>query len=127
MRRRESSTGISTAQPLARRHHAQRQLGRPELDHGFHRQLRHDHLEGGDFPVFSAGTDATGSYTITANSPHTIAGMQVANSSGIVTINGPGVLSIADGMQGFIGTNLTINAVLGGTGGFEGQGGCNVI
>src|ERR1035441_9512810 len=31
----------------------------------------------GQFPVFSAGTDATGSYTITATSDHTIAGMQV--------------------------------------------------
>jgi autotransporter-associated beta strand protein len=84
----------------------------------------------GGFPVFSAGTDATGSYTITANSGHTIAGMQVL--TGIlgpgngVTVNGPGVLSIAAGMQGFIGTNLTINAVLAGTGGFETAGG-NII
>ena len=80
----------------------------------------------GSFPLFSAGTDATGSYTITANSGHTIAGMKVANGSGIVTVNGPGVLSIASGMQGFIGTNLTINAVLGGTGGFQSAAGNNV-
>jgi autotransporter-associated beta strand protein len=84
----------------------------------------------GSFPVFSAGTDATGSYTITANNNHTIAGMEVL--SGIlgtgngVTVNGPGVLSIASGMQGFIGTNLTINAVLGGTGGYQTAAG-NVI
>ena len=78
----------------------------------------------GDFPVFSAGTDATGAYTITANSDHTIAGMQVA--TGTVTVNGPGTLSIASGMQGFTGTNLTINAVLAGTGGYQGASG-NVV
>src|ERR1035438_7818255 len=49
-----------------------------------------------DYPIFAAGTDATGSYTITAGSPHTVAGMQVA--LGTVTINGPGILSIASGM-----------------------------
>ena len=52
--------------------------------------------------------------------------MQVANGCGIVTVNGPGTLNIASGMQGFIGTNLTINAVLGGTGGYQTASG-NVI
>ena len=80
----------------------------------------------GNFPVFSAGTDATGSYTITAGSDHTVAGMQLTNGCGITTVNGPGILSIAAGMQGFIGTNLTINAVLGGTGGFQSAGGNNI-
>jgi autotransporter-associated beta strand protein len=85
----------------------------------------------GDFPRFSAGTDANGlTYTITANSNHTIAGVQLNNSGGAnVNINGaPGVvLSIAAGDQGFfVGTpttnNLKINATLGGTGRIVWQG-----
>src|ERR1039458_6482960 len=35
----------------------------------------------GDFPVFSAGTDATGAYTITASPDRTLAGMQVATGT----------------------------------------------
>lgn len=76
----------------------------------------------GDFPRFSAGTDGAGkTYTITASSNHTIAGMFLNNSGGSVNINaGAGVvLSIASGLQGFfVGTpatqNLKINAPLGG-------------
>ena len=76
----------------------------------------------GDFPEFAAGTDATGSYTVTANSDHTIAGMLMNTSSGTVTINGSGILSIAAGVQGFFSSGtLQINAVLGGPGGYEGQ------
>ena len=71
----------------------------------------------GNVPVFSAGTDATGAYTITANSDHTIAGMQAP--SGTVTVDGAGILSITNGMQEFAGTNLTIETTLGGSGGFE--------
>ncbi len=85
----------------------------------------------GDFPVFSAGTDANGlTYTVTANSNHTMAGIQL-NASGGANVNintAPGaVLSIADGDQGFlVGTpttdNLKINATLGGTGRIVWQG-----
>ncbi len=71
----------------------------------------------GNVPAFSAGSDATGAYTITANSDHIVAGVQAP--TGAVTINGPGILTNADGMQVFIGTNLTINAALAGTGGFQ--------
>ena len=78
----------------------------------------------GDFPEFAAGTDATGSYTVTANAPHTIAGMLMQTSTGTVTINGTGILSIAAGVQGFSSSGtLQINSVLGGTGGYEGQSG----
>src|SRR3954471_18140296 len=41
----------------------------------------------GDFPVFSAGTDGNGlTYTVTANSNHTVAGMQL-NASGGANVN----------------------------------------
>lgn len=85
----------------------------------------------GDFARFSAGTDAnTLTYTITASSNHTFAGMQLnANSGANVNINGaPGVvLSIASGDQGFLvgvptTDNLRINATLGGTGRIVWQG-----
>ncbi len=85
----------------------------------------------GDFPRFSAGTDGnTRTYTITANSSHTIAGMQLNNSGGanVIIDGGAGaVLSIAAGDQGFfVGTptsqNLKINATLGGTGRIVWQG-----
>jgi fibronectin-binding autotransporter adhesin len=75
--------------------------------------------EGGT-PIFAAGSAATGSYTVTANSSHTIAGLQFQASSGTasLTINGPGVLSLAPGQQVFSFSNTyVINAVLGGTGG----------
>ena len=71
----------------------------------------------GTVPVFAAGSDATGAYTITANNNHTVAGIQAP--TGAVTINGPGVLTLPSGLQAFSGTNLTINANLSGTGGFE--------
>ena len=77
----------------------------------------------GDFPIFAAD-GATGSYTVTADAPHTIAGMQMQTSAGTVTINGAGILSIASGVQGFFSSGtLQINSVLGGTGGYEGQSG----
>jgi autotransporter-associated beta strand protein len=85
----------------------------------------------GDFPVFSAGTDGSGlTYTVTASSNHTVAGMQL-NASGGANVNintAPGVvLSIADGDQGFlVGTpttdNLKINGTLGGAGRIVWQG-----
>jgi autotransporter-associated beta strand protein len=77
----------------------------------------------GDFPIFAAD-GATGSYTVTADAPHTIAGMQMQTSAGTVTINGTGILSISAGIQGFFSSGtLQINSVLGGTGGYEGQSG----
>jgi autotransporter-associated beta strand protein len=93
----------------------------------------------GDFPRFAAGifnfnpslntADAQGkSYSITANSNHTFAGMFVNQSAGgTVTINGPGILTLAAGDQGiFIGSPddqiLTINARIAGTGKFVWQG-----
>jgi autotransporter-associated beta strand protein len=82
----------------------------------------------GNFLRLAAGTDAAASnYTITANSNHTFAGMFLqANGGGTVTINGPGVLSIADGDQGFYVSastqNLKISASLAGTGRLVWQG-----
>ncbi len=82
----------------------------------------------GNFLRLAAGTDAAASnYTITANSNHTAAGMMLqANGGGTVTINGPGVISIASGDQGFFVSastqNLKINAVLGGSGKLVWQG-----
>ncbi|HEX4413204.1 MAG TPA: GH25 family lysozyme [Lacipirellulaceae bacterium] len=82
----------------------------------------------GNFLRLAAGTDAaTSSYTVTANSNHTVAGMMLQDGGGgTVTINGPGVLSIADGDQGFYVTNSTqnlkINASLGGNGRLVWQG-----
>ena len=77
----------------------------------------------GDYPIFAAD-GATGSYTVTADAPHTIAGMQMQTSTGTVTINGNGILSISAGVQGFFSSGtLQINSVLGGTGGYEGQSG----
>ena len=51
----------------------------------------------GNFLRLAAGTDAAASnYTITANSNHTFAGMLLqTGGGGTVTINGPGILSIA--------------------------------
>src|SRR5262249_32422441 len=80
--------------------------------------------EGGDFARFSAGNDAnTKSYTVTANQNHTFAGIFVnANGGGDVTVNGPGILTMATntGGQGFFvgapsaSSNLRINAVIAG-------------
>ena len=71
----------------------------------------------GNVPVFAAGSDATGAYVVTANNNHTVAGVQAP--TGAVTINGPGVLTLPSGLQAFSGTNLTINANLNGSGGFQ--------
>lgn len=82
----------------------------------------------GNFVRLAAGTDAAASnYTITANSDHSFAGMFLqTNGGGTVTINGTGVLSIADGDQGFFVSastqNLKINASLAGTGRLVWQG-----
>jgi autotransporter-associated beta strand protein len=79
----------------------------------------------GDTPIFSAGTDGSGlTYTITASSNHTIAGIQLNATSGAnVNVNSTGgaVLSLPAGDQVFsVGTpttqNLNINATLGGSG-----------
>ena len=82
----------------------------------------------GNFLRLAAGTDAGASnYTITANSNHTFAGMYLQTSGGgTVTINGPGVLTVASGDQGmYVDTssqNLKINASLAGTGRLVWQG-----
>jgi autotransporter-associated beta strand protein len=82
----------------------------------------------GNFLRLAAGSDAAASnYTITANSNHTFAGMMLqANGGGTVTINGPGLLSIASGDQGiFVNSssqNLKINAAIAGNGKLVWQG-----
>lgn len=87
----------------------------------------------GNFVRFAAGTDAgTSNYTVTANSNHTFAGMILQGAGiqptggGTVTVNGPGMLSIASGDQNFYvdisSQNLKINAVLAGTGRLVWQG-----
>ncbi len=82
----------------------------------------------GNFLRLAAGTDAgSKNYTITANSNHTVAGMMLQTSGGdTVTINGPGVLSLASGDQGFYvsdsSQDLKINATLGGSGRLVWQG-----
>ncbi len=82
----------------------------------------------GNFLRLAAGTDAGAkNYTITANSNHTFAGMFLqSGGGGTVTINGSGILSIADGDQGmYVSTNsqnLKVNASLAGTGRLVWQG-----
>jgi autotransporter-associated beta strand protein len=88
----------------------------------------------GDFPRFAAGINANGlTYTVTANSNHTIAGMQLligaaftggpsVNGGATVNVNNAGgaVLSLASGQQGFFVStngNLKINSALGGVDG----------
>jgi fibronectin-binding autotransporter adhesin len=75
----------------------------------------------GDFPRFSAGTDAAGkTYTVTASANHTFAGMFAnSNAAGNVHLatTGGGVLSITPGAQGFFSgtnSNLYIDAPLAG-------------
>jgi autotransporter-associated beta strand protein len=79
------------------------------------------------FPRFAAGTDATGDYTVTASSDHTIAGMLHAGSGGTVTIDGAGILTIGGGVQqGFFGGSggfIRIKNKLTGTGGVVSQSG----
>ena len=79
--------------------------------------------ETGILPVFAAGTGATGTYTVTANSDHTVAGIfdgvVSGTSAGNVTLNGPGILTISPGQQGFSVAStgvLTIYNSLAGTG-----------
>lgn len=84
-----------------------------------------------DFPRFGfpvvANNDATGNYTVTANSDHTILGMLHAGSGGTVTIAGPGILTIGGGVQqGFFGGSggfIRIQNKLTGTGGVIGSSG----
>ncbi len=80
--------------------------------------------------AFAAGTGATGSYTVTANADHSIAGIfnggvgGDSTSSGLI-INGGGILNIASGLQGFYvntGGSTTILAQLSGTGEVENEG-----
>jgi autotransporter-associated beta strand protein len=73
----------------------------------------------GDFPRFSAGSDANGkTYTVTATANHSFAGMFAnTNSAGTVHINtsGGAILSITSGLQGFFSgtnSNLYIDAPL---------------
>jgi hypothetical protein len=78
----------------------------------------------GDFPRFSAGTDATGSYTVTVGSDHTIAGMfEQTGTANTITINSTGgKLNIASGIQGFFvrgGCNMVLNVNLAGPGGVQ--------
>jgi fibronectin-binding autotransporter adhesin len=85
----------------------------------------------GDFPRFSAGVDAhLLTYTVTANSNHTFAGMQLLVGAAYtggpsvdggtqVNVNSAGgaVLSVASGLQGLFvstGGSLVINAPIGG-------------
>ena len=77
----------------------------------------------GNFPRFAAGTDATGTYTITMNANHHCVGMIVEDQAvnNTITITGTGILTI-DGTvaQGFItrgSDNLVINNAIDGTGG----------
>src|ERR1035437_3386925 len=79
----------------------------------------------GGFPRFAAGSDATGSYTVTANSAHTIAGAFLSTGSGTVTIDGAGPLTITAGQQGFFGQSgfLKFTTKLTGTGGVIGSSG----
>ncbi len=75
----------------------------------------------GDFPRFSAGTDAAGkTYTVTASANHSFAGMFANTNAGgtvHVTTSGGAVLSITSGLQGlFSGTNsnLYLDTAIGG-------------
>jgi autotransporter-associated beta strand protein len=77
----------------------------------------------GDFPEFSTGSDATGSYAVTAGSPHHIAGALMRTSTATVTLNGAD-LTIDPPQQGFFASGfLVINNKLTGTGGIVPQSG----
>ncbi len=88
----------------------------------------------GSFPTFAAGTDATGSYTVTMNANHTCVGMHLKDGSvgSTLTINGTGTLGIDGGIaQGFLvrgGSNVKILNPIGGSGGvsFETVGGTGI-
>lgn len=92
-----------------------------------------------NFPRLAAGADATTTtnYTITANANHTITGIFLDNGTGVtgassgkgggtVTINGPGVLSIISGANGFSmsssAQSLVINAKISGPGSVQQSG-----
>jgi autotransporter-associated beta strand protein len=90
----------------------------------------------GNFPEFSAGTDnTTGSYTVTAGSPHTIVGTLQRTSSGTVTLAGAALTidttggvtpaQVAGGpQQGFFSSGITkFTAKLTGNGGISAQSG----
>jgi autotransporter-associated beta strand protein len=80
----------------------------------------------GDFPRFAAGNDATGAFTVTANTDHHFAGMLHNSVAATVTINGTGTLIIDPPQQGFFGGSggfLNISNKLSGTGGIVGQSG----
>ena len=83
----------------------------------------------GSFAQFSAGTDATGPYTINVSTTTiNVAGMAAA--TGTVTVGGTGTLNLPTGMQPFYGgtltTPFTINVALAGTGGFQTAAGDNI-
>src|SRR5262249_24768438 len=83
-------------------------------------------------PRFAAGTDATGSYTVTMNANHTMVGMILEDGSpnSTLTIKGTGTLGIDGGIiQGFLvrgGSNVKILNSIGGTGGIEFQTNCGI-
>ncbi len=58
----------------------------------------------GAFAVFSSGTSGTGTFTVTANANHTVAGIYDGGltgiSAGTLTISGTGTLTFASGLQG---------------------------
>ena len=78
----------------------------------------------GNFPEFAAGSDGTGSYTVTAGSPHHIVGALQRVSSGTVTLAGADLTIDGGGQQGFFSSGmLVINNKLTGTGGVIAQSG----
>lgn len=75
----------------------------------------------GNLAEFSAGSDATGSYTVTASANHTISGIHITTgTANTVTIDGPGQLALAAGSNTFSMVNgsqsLVVNASLTGSG-----------
>jgi hypothetical protein len=77
----------------------------------------------GNRAIFSAGNDATGSYSVTANANHTISGLFFnSGTNNSLTINGPGQLSLAAGSNSLstgtfsVGQSIIINASLTGSG-----------
>ena len=73
----------------------------------------------GDFPRFCAGSDATGTYTITASSSHTITGM-FNRTAGNTIVSGPGRWDccVSAGLAGFLVVeSLTVNNVIADSGG----------
>lgn len=79
--------------------------------------------DGTFFPRFTSSV--TGGYTVTANANHSIAGMLMSTTTGTLTIQGTGVLSINAGLQGFFGGSgfMSISSKLTGPGGVVGSSG----